>query len=408
MTDFKGFMLRGPKLDAADFGRIGKIIGVGEDLIRAIFETETAGASTDGKGRVRILFEPHRMYRNVPKAKLDAAVKAGVAYAKWGEKKYPPDSYPVLLKAIAIDEAAALKSASWGLPQLMGENYRSAGYDSVQAMVSDFMLDEDNQLEAMIRFIKTDGLDDELRVLQAKLDKGQAVTAEDCRPFVALYNGPGYAKNGYHTKFAKNIAKWVKQPDAVPAAAPAKPEPVPEKDIHLPDDGVSIKMVQQRLKDLGYGVGIVDGKMGSRTQGALLAFQNDNGLETDGKITKSLLAALMVAAPREISKERATATAADLREKGDKEIKHVDRAKTAAVFTTGLGLFSGGTELLDDVKSKSDIARSIWDNVEPVQAFLKENLWILLAGIGGIVIWQAYKIQKVRVEKHREGQDLSL
>jgi hypothetical protein len=38
-----------------------------------------------------------------------------------------------------IDQTAALKACSWGLTQILGENHRMVGYDSVQDMVSAIM-----------------------------------------------------------------------------------------------------------------------------------------------------------------------------------------------------------------------------------------------------------------------------
>jgi hypothetical protein len=35
---------------------------------------------------------------------------------------------PRLLQALLIDETAALKSASWGMTQILGENFKECGY----------------------------------------------------------------------------------------------------------------------------------------------------------------------------------------------------------------------------------------------------------------------------------------
>jgi len=44
----------------------------------------------------------------------------------------------------------------------------------------------------------------------------------------------------------------------------------------------SISKIQSRLNGLGYGAGEVDGIMGPLTEGAIKAFQRDNGLDVDG------------------------------------------------------------------------------------------------------------------------------
>lgn len=209
------FQGSGIRIDDFDIPRIGHMVGVGEDEIHAVMDIEAAGSGFDKSGRLKMLFEPHVFYRNLSGAKRDAAVREGLAYSAWRPGAYPADSYPRLLRAIAIDETAALKSCSWGLGQIMGENFAAAGYQTPQAMVADFCRDEANQLEAMVRFIKANKLDDDLR-------------RHDWAGFARGYNGAGYAKHGYHTKLAAAFAKWqrIKDTPWTPGAvAPAKTPP---------------------------------------------------------------------------------------------------------------------------------------------------------------------------------------
>ena len=184
------------RLDDIDLPRIGATIGVGEDELHAVLEVETSGGGFDKQDRPRMLFEPHIFYRQLGAGnKRDWAVSEGIAYPKWGQKRYPSDSYPRLMQAMKIHQVAALRSASWGLGQIMGFNAGAAGYNTTLAMVKDFMLDEENQLRAMVQFIKTNGLDDELR-------------RHDWAGFARGYNGPGYAKNRYDVKLAQAFKKW--------------------------------------------------------------------------------------------------------------------------------------------------------------------------------------------------------
>ena len=199
---------RGPakRIEDIDLPRIGHTIGVGEDELHAFMDTETSGSGFDALGRPKMLFEPHRFYAVLGAGpKRDAAVRAGLAYPRWGEKPYPRDSYPRLIEAMKIDETAALKSASWGLGQVMGSNFASLGYATVQEMVNDCCEDEDKHLEQMVGFIKANDIDDDLRALAALT---RPTTPADCVPIVRVYNGSGFAKNDYHTKFAKAHNKW--------------------------------------------------------------------------------------------------------------------------------------------------------------------------------------------------------
>jgi N-acetylmuramidase len=190
--NFKG---KAKRIEDIDLPLIGAEIGVGEDEVHAILDVESAGSGFDKQGRPKMLFEPHIFWRELgPGEKRDKAAKAGLAYGQW-KRNYPPDSYARLEKAMAIDENAALRSASWGLGQILGLNSTAAGYPSARAMVEAFMDDEDAHLRAMIRFIKAHGLDDELR-------------RHDWKGFARGYNGAGFAKNGYDRKLAQAFAKW--------------------------------------------------------------------------------------------------------------------------------------------------------------------------------------------------------
>ncbi|AWN43183.1 N-acetylmuramidase family protein [Methylobacterium durans] len=212
-----GFVGSAMRLADIDLPRLGHRIGVGEDEIHAVIDVETAGGGFDKLKRPKMLFEPHRFYANLAAGpKRDAAVAQGLAYPKW-RKDYPSDSYPRLFQAMQIDETAALKSASWGLGQIMGENYVAAGYDSPQQMVLAFVEGgEAEHLEAMINFIVANHLDDELR-------------AHNWAGFARGYNGPKYAENAYHTKLAAAFTRWAKikdtawSPEMDVVTAPAVP-----------------------------------------------------------------------------------------------------------------------------------------------------------------------------------------
>jgi hypothetical protein len=217
-TTFKGAARR---LDDLDLPRLGARIGVGEDEIPAFLDVETSGHGFDAQGRPIILFEPHVFFRNLSGAARAQAVAAGLAYPRWGEKPYPRDSYPRLKAACAIDQTAALRSTSWGLGQVLGENFKAAGFLTVQAMVEAMMEDEALQLAAAVNFIAANRLDDNLR-------------NHDWAGFANGYNGSGYKKNAYDMKLANAFAKWSRIKDtpwpqsAQPAAAKPVPAPSPK------------------------------------------------------------------------------------------------------------------------------------------------------------------------------------
>ena len=200
--NFKG---QAKRLDDIDLPLIGRQIGVGEDEIHALLDVESAGAGFDKQGRPKMLFEPHVFWRELgPGAKRDKAAEAGLAYPKW-RRNYPADSYPRLIEAMKNDEEAALRSASWGLVQIMGFNARTVGYATAKDMVLAFMEDEEAHLRAMVLFILKNGLADHLRM-------------HNWKAFARGYNGVGFAKNGYDWKLAQAFARWQKIKDTpIPA-----------------------------------------------------------------------------------------------------------------------------------------------------------------------------------------------
>jgi hypothetical protein len=212
------FTGKAKRLDDLDLPRIGHRIGVGEDEIHAVMDVEARSSGFDAQGRPAMLFEPHVFYRLLgPGPKRDRAVAEGLAWKGW-RRDYPRDSYPRLIRAMAIDEEIALQSASWGLGQIMGFNHALAGYPSAKAMVLAFLDDEETHLDAMVTFIERAGLDDELR-------------DHDWAGFARGYNGPEYAKNAYHLKLADAYSKWSGirdtpwRPDVEPLPAAPSPRP---------------------------------------------------------------------------------------------------------------------------------------------------------------------------------------
>ncbi|MCF6112012.1 N-acetylmuramidase domain-containing protein [Mesorhizobium muleiense] len=396
-----------------DISRIGAMIGVGEDEMHAFMDVEAAGSGFDRHGRPKLLFEPHVFYRNLAGAKRTAAVKAGLAYAKWGAKPYPGDSYPRLVAAMAIDETAALKSASWGLTQILGENFRAAGFASVQAMVQAFMADEAAHLEAAVRFIRANKLDDELR------DHNWA-------GFSRGYNGPGYKKNRYDSKLAAAFAKWQKirntplpprdaprpatkkTPSVVAAeklsaelAAGATPITKPAEPAAPAVDKETIERVQQQLKVLGYTeVGGVDGKIGTLTATAIRAFRAENGLPEGDGVDDALLLALQKAKPRVLAPARSDAAPEIVREKVP-EVRTNWLTKVGAFFT---GIFALIGSFFDGILGNLDEASGVMQPVKDAAGEVPGWMWMLaIAGVAGGLFLIARHGEAKGVEAFKTG-----
>ena len=77
-------------------------------------------------------------------------------------------------------------------------------------------------------------------------------------------------------------AKATPTPKPTKTPTPAPTFNVPDSTVRRGSKGDDARAVQQRLKDLGYYKGKVDGNFGSGSEDALEAFQKNNGLEADG------------------------------------------------------------------------------------------------------------------------------
>lgn len=271
----EGFKGAARRLDDIDLPRIGHQIGVGEDEIHAFMDVEAAGSGFDSKGRPKMLFEPHVFYRNLTGRKRQEAVRQGLAYKRWGQKRYPRDSYPRIMRAMKIDKSAALKAASWGLGQVLGENHKTLNYSTPAEMVAKFCEDEEYHLQGIIDFLVGNNLDDELRNHEwAALARG--------------YNGPGYRKHNYHGRLAAAYRKWKRIPDTPftieDLRAPA-PEPVPIPPPAPKDPEKSPQQAQDGDKTPSKGDGAPKGQkgglwgaVGTTLLGGLAAWFGDNAI----------------------------------------------------------------------------------------------------------------------------------
>lgn len=205
--------LHAPARTEQGLANAAEIAGCDKAALLAVVAVEAGGKGFDRHGRLVCLFEPHIFYRLLARRKpdlLQAAVDRGLAYPTWGEQPYPADSYPRLSAAAEIHQELAFESASWGLPQILGENFARANYRSAVEMVESFLKSEDEQLLALAEFIRNSNLSD-------------ALAKHDWAAFARGYNGPGFAKNAYDRRLAEAYerAKAMPPSKSVPAIAKA-------------------------------------------------------------------------------------------------------------------------------------------------------------------------------------------
>lgn len=184
-------------LTETDWKSAADRLGVPVASVKAVAEVEATGSGFLPTGEPRILFERHKFSRHTG-GKYDAT-HPHISNPVWGGYGKESAQHGRLAQAVSLNRDAALKSASWGRFQILGENYRQAGFQSLQGFINAMYESEQAQLTAFANFILNDP-----RLLRA-------LKAKDWPAFAARYNGPGYAKNRYDSKLAEAYQKWSRQ-----------------------------------------------------------------------------------------------------------------------------------------------------------------------------------------------------
>lgn len=257
------FMGTGQVLSGADFARAAATIGCEVSVIRAVTVVEARGQGFDARRRPVILFEPHVFWRCLPPSKRAEAQRQGLAYPKWKPGNYPGTQdgrYAQLERAMLIDRDAALMACSWGLGQVLGENWEMCKFSSVEAFVRKNLEGEGGQLDVMVAFIIGAGL-------------GKHLRTRNWAGFAHGYNGPRYAENQYDRKLERAHTR-------ISLGATTAYDPLADGLLSVGDKGEVIKTLQRAL-------GIhADGDYGQITEKAVRDFQREHGLTIDGKVGK--------------------------------------------------------------------------------------------------------------------------
>ncbi|AZN73252.1 DUF3380 domain-containing protein [Georhizobium profundi] len=237
--------------------------------LMAIIEIESGGrthAIVSGRAEPLIRFEGHYFDRLVSPGNRAKARAEGLASPRAGAVANPASQtarWALLNRAMKIDRDAAYASTSWGLGQVMGEHWCWLGYASVDAMVAEARAGFAGQLRLMLRYIEKAGLTD-------------AVRRRDWSAFARAYNGPAYARHGYHTRLAAAYARL--------AGSPGEGSPSPRL-LRLGMSGADVAALQRHLLAISpdqHDAIAVDGVFGPQTLAALKAFQLGAGLTPDG------------------------------------------------------------------------------------------------------------------------------
>jgi N-acetylmuramidase/Putative peptidoglycan binding domain len=364
----------------------------------AVVECETSGKPFEQDGHTpSLLFERHKFYSEMQEhepSKLKAAIAAGLAIPHWSRSTQYKDQgtsagrLNVIAKARAIDEEVANRAASWGLGQTMGFNAESLHYDNATEMVAELSRGIAEQVDALVREIKTNHLD-------------RYLIAKNWPAFAKGYNGSGYKQNNYDTRMASADARWVRRLGQI------------ESGEFYPKPGKTITMVYQtKLKELGFNVGKVDGDWGDLTTGACSAFQRREGLKITGHPNDETTAILDKSEDkREVAPERAQATVDDLRSAGSQTVQAADKGSLVSKIMVGAGALGGASQtgVLDQAQGMVDKVqqfKGIMDSVHNLVHALAPYWWVGVIAVG-FITWKLYgDVIKRRLHDHQTGVHL--
>lgn len=182
------------------YREVAKELGIEVAVIKAVAEVESRGNGFMTNGEPTILFEPHVFWRVLKAKGIDpnkyTKGNTDILYPKFKTGHYGKTSeqHGRLQRAVKIDRDSALMAASWGKFQVLGENYKSLGYKTIQEFINDAYRNEDSHLDMFVRYVKVNNL---VRYLKTK----------DWESFSRGYNGKSYAVNKYPQKLKAAYAR---------------------------------------------------------------------------------------------------------------------------------------------------------------------------------------------------------
>jgi N-acetylmuramidase len=181
-------------LTADDFARAAKALNVEVAAIKAVAEVEAAGKGFLADGRPSVLYEAHVFHRQTKGKHANALDRRNVKLSspKWDRSLYGAagaHQHNRIEDAAKLDWDAAHKAASWGMFQVLGENFKIAGHETIKSFVDAMHSGAGAHLDAFVGFIKANKLDGALR-------------AKNWTAFARGYNGPGFEQNAYDKKMA--------------------------------------------------------------------------------------------------------------------------------------------------------------------------------------------------------------
>lgn len=198
------------------------------------------------------------------------------------------------------------------------------------------------------------------------------------------------------------------KPAAKPVEAPKPVEAVPAPEspqaLSVGARGTRVRQLQAELARLNYHSGEIDGIFGNLTRDAIMAFQADNGLGTDGKAGPETWAALATAPPRPLMTKRTHATVKELADKGDATAKAAVKGKWWSWAAISAGVSTAATSVADNAGALAALP------IEPLrESFDLWGPWLfgsVIVGAGVYFLIQSRKVGAARVADHQDAKTL--
>lgn len=264
MLQFAG---RARPLAPTDLEGAAAYLGCEVAVIKAVMAVEvgaTSGFVADGSGRPTILFEAH-LFSRFTGGKYDAGYPdISTADHNWHLYRAGAAEYERLYAACALDMPSAIRATSWGLFQILGDNYSIANANSPASFAAAMGDSEGQQLSAFTSFCRAMSLQIPMR-------------DHDWATFARRYNGPDYETDDYDGKLADAYATITGSGWGAP--------------LRKGCSGHEVSVLQGALNARGAAL-VVDAGFGNATDLAVRHFQEDNGLSVDGIVGNATAVAL--------------------------------------------------------------------------------------------------------------------
>lgn len=185
-------------LTESDFKLVAEELDVEVAAIKAVVEIE-AGKAMKGfwAPGIPVINFDRTMY-NKYKNKVEFTTGAKGEKVPEGLTGYALKEWTELINARKTNAQGANMGTFWGMFQIGGFNYKLCGCGNVDEFVKRMAYSELEQLQLFAIFITNTGMVESLK-------------KKDWRTFARKYNGPSYAKRGYHTKMATAYKKYLEK-----------------------------------------------------------------------------------------------------------------------------------------------------------------------------------------------------